>query len=1116
MKHSFQTSLVTFAAMLFMLCMPLAINAQNYSVNYKGTSIEKVIKDLREKTGKEFVFQKQVVANVAPITCTVSNAKLKDLLDAVIKNNAGLDYDVVNNSVVLKLPVAQVNRGPREINGMVVDENGEPLPGATITARNGSDKRESSACVTDINGHFKLTVPSGVSQIEVSYVGFETKIQRLGASNSYKIAMTSDANNLDEVLVVNNGIYARKAESFTGSAVAFNKEDLRAVGNTNVLQSLKNLDPSFHFQENLSIGSNPNATPDIALRGQSGFPDLKGEYQTNPNQPLFIVDGFETEITKVMDMDMNRIQSVTLLKDAAAKAIYGSKASNGVVIIETIKPEAGQLHVTYTGQMTVSMPDMSSYDLTNAKEKLEVERLGGLYNYKGYNGVTYWEDAYTQYRFDEEYNNLLKNVIQGYDTDWKSKPLRNAVGHKHTLYVEGGSNEFQYGIDLAYNDVAGVMKGSDRKTISGGLTFSYRTKKLLFRDNLEVLGNNAQNSPYGFFSEYTSMNPYYRPTDDNGNVIKSYSRYVSSWASNIVANPLWNSTIKTKDQSDYQQINNNFYVEWRATDAFKMIGRVGVMFQNNKSEVFHPSTHTDFISYTSEELIKRRGLFTYTDGSSSRISADINANYNKLFAEKHLVFFNAGWSINETKFNSATFKAEGFPNDRLDDIGFARQYAEDSAPVTSENTTRDAGLILAGNYSYDDKYLVDASFRLNGSSQFGSENRWGKFWSAGLGWNIHKEKFMESASWLDQLKLRASIGFTGSQNFSSYQSLATWTYYSSQFYNSDPGAYLLAMANPSLKWQKKLDKNIGLDFMAFNRRFTMRLDYYDATTDDLLTDVTIPSSTGFTSYKENLGKVQNRGWEVHVSGRVWENKKDRSYVNLYANLTHNTNKIKEISNSMKTYNDSQKASGSKTAVTIYEEGMSMSAIWAVPSMGIDPATGNEIFVKKDGTTTFDYSTEDLAICGDTESDVYGNFGLSASWKGFTMNLGFLYQWGGQLYNQTLVDKVENADLTKNVDRRVFTDRWQKPGDISRFKAITDQSTTYATQRFVENNNVLEFSSFNLSYDFDKFKAVKQLGFDRLRLSFDMNDICRWSSIKTERGTSYPYAKSFSFSIQAMF
>jgi hypothetical protein len=324
------------------------------------------------------------------------------------------------------------------------------------------------------------------------------------------------------------------------------------------------------------------------------------------------------------------------------------------------------------------------------------------------------------------------------------------------------------------------------------------------------------------------------------------------------------------------------------------------------------------------------------------------------------------------------------------------------------------------------------------------------------------------------------------------------------------------MSNDKLKWQRKMDKNIGMDVALWGRRINFRFDYYEAVTDDLLTDVTIPSSTGFLAYKENLGKVQNRGYEFHVTGRVWSDPQNGGFVNLYATGAHNTNRIKQISNSLATYNEEQLATVTTKPVVRYQEGSSLSAIWAVPSLGIDPATGKDIFVKPDGEVTYTWNSADLAVCGDTEAKLTGNFGINADYKGFSLNVGMTYRLGGQVYNQTLVDKVENADLLYNVDRRIFSDRWVKPGDVSRFKDIKDQSTTLSTGRFVEDNDVWTLSSVNLSYDFDRFRAIQDAGFRRLRLAFYMNEMARLSSVKVERGTSYPFARSFSFSLQAMF
>ena len=1087
--------------------MPLGLFAQEktkVTISRKAVTLNEVITEMKKQTSYDFFYSTELSELKQTFDIDVKDKEVRQVLDEILPP-LGLEYAVQQNLIIIREKLDKSASKTMSVKGRVFDSQGASLPGVTVVV-----KGTTLGTSTDTEGRFELDLPAQDNlRLLFSFIGMETQEVAYSEQEELRVVMREDVKEMEEVVVT--GMFDRRAESFTGSAVTVTQEQLRAVGNTNVIQSLRNLDPSFRIAENLEIGSNPNAMPEIQLRGQSGFPDLRGEYATNPNQPLFIVDGFEADLTKVIDMDMNRIASVTLLKDAAAKAIYGSKAANGVVVIETKRPEPGELRVTYTGTVTVNLPDMSSYELCNSTEKLQVELNAGLYDYIGYNGVVYWEDPNQQYIYSERYNDLLKETLRGVNTDWKAQPLRNAVGHKHVVYLEGGDEAFQYGIDFSFNNVVGVMKGSGRKTFSGGLTFSYRYKNLLLRDQLEVVYNRGDNSPWGDFSEYTSMNPYFRPYDENGNLIKTYTLYEGS----TETNPMWNAMIKTKDMTEYSQFTNNFYAEWRAFEGFKASARIGLTRTDNGAEIFLPATHTDFATYTTDELLNRRGSYTYTDGYSFQLSADVNASYSKYFGN-HLLMANAGWTLNDQTTKSMTMKAEGFPNDRLDDIGYARSYAEDSAPTSTESTVRDIGVVAAVNYSYADRYLFDGSIRFSGSSQFGSENRWGKFWSLGLGWNLHHEKFMASAEWLDQLKIRGSIGFTGSQNFNSYQSQDTWTYYKDNFYDGNVGAYLMGMANDRLKWQRKKDTDVGLEFTAFDSRLNIRLDYYNSITDDLLTDVTIPSSTGFTSYKENLGKVQNQGFEFYVNARVWENREKNGYVNIYVNGTHNTNKIKEISNFLASFNEEQSETVTNKPITRYEEGQSMTAIWAVPSRGIDPATGKDVFVKKNGRTTFEWNSDDLAVCGDTEAKLYGNFGFNFSYWGFIVNVGMMYELGGQIYNQTLVDKVENADLTMNVDRRIFSDRWVQPGDISRFKNIADNTTTQATERFVEDNNIWTLSTVNVSYDFDRFAVIKKVGFDRLRLSFDMADVARASSVTIERGTSYPFARAFSFSLQAMF
>lgn len=1006
------------------------------------------------------------------------------------------------------------SQSTRTISGIVTDEQGEPLPGAAVTQKRVSKTESLQAVICDVNGHFSLVVPNNTTQIEVSYVGFDVKTVNLDNQNSYKIVLTSNAKDLGEVVVT--GMFTRKANTFTGAVSTIKQEELMKAGNQNIIQSLKNIDPSFIQLDNLSMGSNPNALPELQMRGQSSFPDLNNEYQTNPNQPLFILDGFETNLSKIIDLDMNLVESITLLKDATAKAIYGAKAANGVVVIETKRPEAGKMRITYNGNLNIEVPDLSSYDLANASEKLEIERLAGLY---------YSASVPELIARQKRYNSIKKEILAGVDTDWLAQPTRNGVGQKHALYLEGGDQYMLYGVDLSYNQINGVMKGSDRNTFSGGITLSYRVKNFMFRNKLSVTNNVAHDSPWGAFSTYASMNPYNRIYDENGELVKTYQYSDRDGVLDNISNPIWNSMINTKYLSEYTDITNNFSAEWSILPTLKVTGRLGVTYIKNSRDEFKPASHTDFVAYTGDDIY-RKGSYYKENGTNSLFNGDLGINYSIAF-DKHAFFFNGQASISSTSYDQWQIIAEGFSNDNMDHIIFGTQYQKDGKPEGLESVSHTLGGVASLNYSYDERYLADANYRLAGSSEFGADSRWGSFWSLGAGWNIHNEAFLKDQTAINLLKLRLSTGYTGSQGFNTYSALATFRYYTNSSYDGNIGSYLMGMANPDLQWQKKYDQNYGIDFGLLKNKLSGRFDYYTGTTKGMLTSVTLPQSSGFSSYIENLGETENKGFEVQLNYRILENNSTKSYLNVYGSIAHNTNKLKKISESLREYNSQQDAvkdqedddalKAQQTTPSVrFEEGQSMNAIWAVRSLGIDPVNGKEIFLKKNGEVTYEYSSADQVVCGDALPKYNGNFGLSAQYRNIGLNIALSYRWGGQIYNQTLVDKVENADVKYNVDRRVFTDRWQKPGDIALFKSISDNTNTRPTSRFVEDYNMLTLSSINLSYDFQDTQFLKNSFLQRLKVFLYMNDLLTVSSVKIERGTTYPYARNFSLAVQATF
>lgn len=1086
---------------LLILAMPVAAQNGKITLAFNDEGLPAALRKLEKASEYKISFAYADVEKYR-VSGQVKNQTFVAALKFLLQGKP-LTYEIKGKFVDIKAGKPAQRRQSRTLSGIVKDDMGEPLLGATVSCSGASNGRETAAVVTDVNGHFKLTVSGDAERLEVSYLGFNNKTVVLNDNDIYEIMMQPDSKAIEEVVVT--GVFTRKANTFTGAVTTVRGDDLKKVGNSNVLQSLKNVDPSFMQIENLGAGSNPNAMPDFQMRGASTISGVQGEYASSANQPLFILDGFETELTKIMDLDMNQVESVTTLKDATAKAIYGSKAANGVIVIETKKPESGRLRVTYTGNLNLEVPDLSSYDLTNAAEKLEVERLAGLYT---------TDNAQGQVQYDKNYSQKLREVLAGVNTDWLAQPIRTGVGHKHSLYVEGGDKAMQYGVNLSYNNIEGAMKGSNRNTFSGGVTLSYRVKNLIFRDKLTIDYNKSNNSPYGSFGQYYQMNPYSRLYDSYGNYIRSYDYTDSSGQSAQYTNPLYNTTLNTIDNSTYTNITNDFYLEWQILENLKMTGRFGIVRKTTTADIFKPANHTDFVNTTDEF---RRGSYSQSNGKHTNINADLGLQWSKQM-DKHLVFVNGQVNMSDNSYNTVGVVAEGFPNDFMDDISFAVQYAKDSKPTGTEGISRSCGALLSVNYSFDERYLFDANYRLMGSSEAGRKNRWGSFWSVGGGWNAHNEPWLKDVEWINRLKVRASYGFTGNQGFSSYDAMPTFVYYSNQSYNGFIGSYVKGLANEYLRWQEKYDTNVGVDFSFFKNRLTGRFDYYIATTKGMVTNVTVPYTTGFTTYVDNLGETENKGFEGYLNYRAYDHGRD--YVNVFASLAHNNNKLKKISNSLRAWNDAkdkEMITNKSTAPSVkYYEGCSMSAIWAVPSLGIDPQTGKEIFVKKDGTVTYEYDTTDQVVCGDTQPKYNGNFGFNGEIKGWGWNVTVNYRWGGQIYNQTLVDKVENAQMQFNVDRRVLTDRWQKPGDVALYKGITDKSITYPTSRFVQDYNTVTLSAVTLYYDFHNCKWLKGSFMERLKVSANTNDLFIISSVKTERGTSYPYARSFSLSAQVTF
>ncbi len=447
-------------------------------------------------------------------------------------------------------------------------------------------------------------------------------------------------------------------------------------------------------------------------------------------------------------------------------------------------------------------------------------------------------------------------------------------------------------------------------------------------------------------------------------------------------------------------------------------------------------------------------------------------------------------------------------------VDYGRPGTSTNTPSGSNSLVARMGIFLSGTYAYDNRYFGEFSYRRSGSSQFGANNKYAPFWSVGAGWNIHRESFLEDSEIFQTLRLRYSYGVTGSVAFSSYQAMTTYNYATDNYYWNGIGALPITMGNEDLKWQTTKQNNIGINGNMFNNRLSFTIDYYNKITEDMLVTLSIPSSVGVASVKDNLGRMKNSGIEFDVAGLLVQNKDWR--VMLTVNGAHNKNEILAISSGLDKYNDENMNSGGSPRF-LYKEGESTTAIYAVPSMGINPYNGNEIFIASDGSLTEIYDANDKVAVGDLTPDLQGTIIPNIQYRNLSLLVAMSYQFGGKLYNLTRANNVENVNPYYNVDRRAFEERWVNPGDIVAYRNIADDSSRahIHTTRFVEDDNLLSISRVELAYEFNT-NTLKNLGLSRLRIGAGMTDVARISSVYYERGTSYPFARGFTFSLSATF
>lgn len=1072
-----------------------SVKAQTIELELNNATVEEAFSILNERYGFHFVYVSATLEGLPKISLRVHHAGIKEALEQLTQD-LPLNYAIKGKVIT----VTRQNGGQQQvlpfIDGYVVDaKTGTPIPKASIQYTN-----KAGGAVTLDDGTFRVPIPIGVDSVRWTAVGYRPHTAVFRGTKSYHIALQPAIADFDEVVIT--GIVERKQSQYTSSTSTFTGTQLKQIANGNIIMGLNALDPSFMIIPNNLQGSNPNRLAQIELRGKTSLTEaaVRAQFGTDPNLPLFVLDGFESSLQQITDLDINRVASVTLLKDAASSVLYGAQSANGVVVVETLKPTAGKLGIFYTSDFSIERADLSSYNMMNAAEKLEFERLAGRYTGK--------EDDILIDRLglDRAYNNRLRKVLQGVNYDWLEVPLQTALTHNNSLYLQGGNAKWQYGGGGNYKQKPGVMKGSERDTWSGYADISFRTANWYIQGKSTYFGGKAFGSPTANFSNYVAQSPLYTPSDSQPFLDEiPYPDKAGTYREpNYVYNALLNSYEHQYTSTFMQQISTT----WQLAPEWQLIGRAQLSHELVKADTFWSPKDTRYALLNTRE----RGAYTAHTYSRRRYQGSVMAVWNHLISPDQLLTVNLRTEVMEADINEKGFKLRGFPEETTGEASQSYYFTNNKRePLPSPPKIRRVNALVSGNYSFKNRYFVDATLRVDGSTQFGSANRYATFWSLGLGWNIHNEAFMkERWKGLRILRLRANSGLTGNQNFGSFASTVSYLPIGDDIAG---GIIHESLGNPQLEWQNTRQTNIGLDVELWKGRVSFTANLFEKLTSPLIADIDLPPSTGVSNYALNVGDLRLRGYEGMLRFSPIYQPSGDWFCTIGLTALGYSSKFQNLSSLLNGANEQLRDA---KALSRFQNGYSPDDLWAVRSLGIDPATGREVFLTKEGQPSFDYDDNDVVKVGNQRPWVEGVLSSLVGFKGFQLGAYFRYRLGVTRLNEALYEKVENItfdELSSNQDRRALYDRWQQPGDQARFKGISLLDETPISSRFLQRENIFSGESLSIAYLWEAGKSLwlKRIGIRSVRITGYANDFFRMSNILAERGVAYPFSRTYALS-----
>lgn len=921
-----------------------------------------------------------------------------------------------------------------KIKGTIIDsKTGEPVIGASVKV-----KGTKLAAVTDLNGEFELNTHANAT-LQISYVGFkETEVK---ASNGMKISLEEDTESLEEVVVVGYG--TQKKESLTGAMANIKGEKLKDITSATVENMLNGKVSGVY----VAPGSGrPGSTGAIIIRGQTSI--------NGATAPLWVVDGVIVG-NSAGDLNPDDIETMTVLKDAASTAIYGSEGANGVVVVTTKQAKHEKMSISLSAKAGLSTLNRGNLEMMDGAEFYDY--------YKSFQNV----ESVNFPRWNEDLRNS--------NFDWFKLAKKTGSTQDYNLTLNGGSENIQSMFTLGYFKEEGAVKGYDMNRYSTRIKVVYKPYEwLTIKPNISGSRTNDKDKQYSVGAMY-SMMPWDSPYDENGNLVPNYyAGWVNSKATNYL-NDLAAGDYSTSTTYDLSG-GLDFDIKIAPWLTFSSV---------NNYSYYNSQTHGyyDPKSSPGEGVNGRTTEYNYV---STRRYTNQLLRFKKSWG-KHNVNALLAYEFNDYEMKYTDVYATGFISGFEDFMTAAKPEKANGYRTAWAKQS----YFTQWRYDYDSRYYGELSLRRDGRSNFGSNNRYGNFFSVSGAWNINNESWFK-ADWVDQLKLRAAFGSVGNVPTSLYPSYSLYSVGAT--YNENPGALISQIGNKDLTWEKTYTTGVGVDASFWQNRLHATLDYYIKNTSNILYQVPVTGLVGVTSIWKNIGKMRNTGIEFTVGGDIIRTK-DLTW-NVTANISHNSNELRDLYKQrdangnyvVKPVLISDGTSIAGTAQRILEIGEPVDTYYMKEWAGVNPEDGKPQWYMDDANgnkvVTDSYSKASYYKCGKASPDVYGSFSTSLFYKNFDLQANFGYSLGGQIYSyyrQEFDSDGAYAGDRNQMKLQKGWSRWEKPGDIAthpRAMYNNQDKGNLASSRYLESSDYLKLRSLILGYNFD----LKKYGIQTLRLS----------------------------------